>query len=396
MTMQQIQPARNTFAPVEARTNGPMMTLVSFCRAYLDLEPMHAAPETDWEQVKELAAHHRLGPLIWRMLQKLPPGPVPAAVAEWFRQDSLETAKRNLLFTAELLRIDEAFKARDVLYAPNKGVVLAQELYGDVSMRAFGDLDLVVEPAAVARALAALHDLGYSLDTSGEQPPPTGLVLKFASNCIGELPLRHADKPVPLDLHWNILGRKPLRGYSLKDSLSEDTLTLSRTRSARFKPEDQFIFLSLHGFKHGWQRFNWLVDLACLLKKRGAFLNWPKVAERLDDTASVWLLSGLYLTDSLLGGGAFTAGDYFSRPVRTRAKRLAQRLARTCLSPPAGGQDDALLSLLPLFGAPRKAPWPSCAGWPVFWAGWDLRTWTGCGCPHPVSACTILCAGQSL
>src|ERR1041385_4302029 len=47
---------------------------------------------------------------------------------------------------------------------PFKGPVLALLSYGDVSLRAFGDLDLLVQPADAQKARSVLTDAGYKTE----------------------------------------------------------------------------------------------------------------------------------------------------------------------------------------------------------------------------------------
>lgn len=320
-----------------------MRAMVELCRQFLaqahGQAPAAGAAEerdnagqgmvTDWDELQRLSRFHRVAPLIGRMLQASGSLGAPPEVVDWFRRESREAATRNLFLTAELLRIDEALVRRGITCVPNKGPVLAQELYGDVSLRVFGDLDLVLEPASVPAALEALFNLGYAVGSCRAEPPSTELLLKFAATLRGEIPLIHPQSRVQVDLHWNILGRKRLKGYSLARSISPRRLPLADRSLLRFKTQDLFIFLSLHGFKHAWARFNWLVDLAMLLRSEGKNLDWPGIASRLDDQAAVATLTGVFLCHDLLGVDGFPLEKFFREPLTERARKLAQALAAT-------------------------------------------------------------------
>jgi hypothetical protein len=67
--------------------------------------------------------------------------------AEWLarlRMQYMMNAARNMKMTAELLRILDALKEAGIKAMPLKGPVLAQQLYGDVALRQFSDLDILV------------------------------------------------------------------------------------------------------------------------------------------------------------------------------------------------------------------------------------------------------------
>lgn len=310
-----------------------MPAMLALCRRFLaqaqGQDRVGPGLVTDWDQLQRLAQFHRVAPLIGRVLPGIgSPGP-PPAVVEWFKQQSRGAAARNLFLTAELLRIDQAMSQGGITCVPNKGPVLAQELYGDVSLRVFGDLDLVLEPASMPAALDTLFALGYGVDSCRAEPPASKLLLKFAATLPGEIPLVHSQNRVQVDLHWSVLGRKRLKGYSLAQSISPRRLPLANRSLLRFKTQDLFIFLSLHGFKHAWARFNWLVDLAMLLQAQGESLDWPGIASRLDDQAAVATLTGVFLVHDLLGVGGFPLEKFFRGRLIERARTLAQGLAAT-------------------------------------------------------------------
>ena len=336
-------------SPPPGRPLPPMQALAEICGAVIDGSRDIHGLDTDWEALAALAETHRVTPLVWRRVQAGPPASFPSRVAERLRQASLETARRGLMMTAELLRIDEAFGQSGITYAPNKGAALAQELYGDVSLRVFGDLDLVVEPGSLARALDALEELGYAVASSRPEPISRRALLEFAARRPGEVPLIHAGRSIVVDLHWSVLGRRPLPGYSLARSLDPQKLTVAGRPLPRFRSEDLFIFLSLHGFKHGWERLNWLVDLGRLLAVRGRELDWPAIASRLGPGDPVPVLTGVLLAESVFHLGLPDLGGVFPPRPLTAASGLARTLGQGLLGQPGNGADGSPTRLLPLY-----------------------------------------------
>jgi len=56
----------------------------------------------------------------------------------------LTNAARNVFLTNKLFEILNLFKKNDILALPFKGPVLAESVYGDLSLRQFVDLDILV------------------------------------------------------------------------------------------------------------------------------------------------------------------------------------------------------------------------------------------------------------
>src|SRR4029079_18015131 len=88
----------------------------------------------------------------------LVPEQVLAQLAIEFRRNTV----RNLYLTGELARILKMFADQAIPALPFKGPLLAQQAYGNLGLRVFQDLDLLIRPRDVARTLAMLASEGYS------------------------------------------------------------------------------------------------------------------------------------------------------------------------------------------------------------------------------------------
>src|SRR5579864_2148720 len=114
----------------------------------------------DWQRLLRLAEHHSVTPLVYQALRSST-NEVPQAVVDELRLRYEHNARRNLVFASELLRVLECLEAHGIDAVPYKGPVLAETLYGDLALREFSDLDVLVRPGDVARAREALQSLSY-------------------------------------------------------------------------------------------------------------------------------------------------------------------------------------------------------------------------------------------
>ena len=64
--------------------------------------------------------------------------------------------RRGLWFASELLRITHHLAKKEIRAIPYKGPVLAQSAYGDLALRHFSDLDLLISPRDFDQAKNAL------------------------------------------------------------------------------------------------------------------------------------------------------------------------------------------------------------------------------------------------
>src|SRR5262249_14805431 len=86
---------------------------------------------------------------------------LPSAVKGSLEEAYAANFRHSLWFAAELMRVTQHFAQERIRTIPYKGPVLAQAAYGDVALRNFNDLDLMIAPADYFRAKDALAEIGY-------------------------------------------------------------------------------------------------------------------------------------------------------------------------------------------------------------------------------------------
>jgi hypothetical protein len=242
-----------------------------------------------------LVDHHRVVPQVYGELSAYS-HLVPAQHLDALRSRYQDNARKTLWFTAELARIVSHLESAGVKALPYKGPVLAQGLYGEVTQRQFGDLDVLILPADVSKAKASLRDLGYKLAL--ELAPEieaayleTGYEYSFGSACGQNL----------LELQWRIVPRFYSIDFDVSDFFDRaDEISLGGRSMRTLCPEDLLLALSVHAAKHAWVQLSWLCDIAELARSR--HLDWNAIrseAQRLGIERIVKL--NLLLAHRLLG-----------------------------------------------------------------------------------------------
>jgi hypothetical protein len=253
----------------------------------------------DWDAVTRVARAHGLVPLVERQLANVALPAVPRRLLEALREQCRVTTRRNLLLMAELLRLLEDFGRAGVPVVPFKGPVLAMTVYGDLGLREFFDLDLLLRPSDVPRAREVLRARGY-LPRFELTPAQERVLLRRHY----ELPFVHAGDGTVVELQWRIGPRHfalPLDVDHLRRPLVYPTLLGHKVPS--LAPEDLLLILCVHGTKHLWRRLGWVVDVAETLRAHPE-IDWPvllRTARRLGGERM--LLLGLALARDLLGSG---------------------------------------------------------------------------------------------
>lgn len=214
------------------------------------------ASHPDPTSLVESAEQHGVLPLVARALAEA------GIVCEAARERAREIAFRNLAFAAELVILTGALRERGISVLAYKGPVLAQQLYGDATLRQFRDLDILIAPTDVLQTAAVLRQLGYQ----DIEPFGASLLRKHvASQC--EWQMRGTDSGTLVELHWALFPRYASFNLTF-DELNRASVAVTIAGEAVSAPAPGHLglVLSAHGTKHFWSRLGWLVDFALVMR----------------------------------------------------------------------------------------------------------------------------------
>ncbi len=302
-----------------ARRRLEKLLLLSCARTDADaarVERIRALSREDlnWAYLVGAAVEQGVAPLLYLQLKNGCTEVVPPFWIEHLRQLFQQNAHRNLFLAAELLRILDGFRASDLLAVPYKGPVLAEQAYGNLALRQFADLDVVVRH----RDVAAVHDVmvaeGYrakfpALSAAGGKIPGQYLFTRDTDGTLVEFHTERTLRYFPIPLRWEALSGRL------------EQVSVSGHAVATFCPEDALPILCVHGSKDFWERLIWIADIAALVQIPRE-IDWETCLRRAREMGAARLLFlGLSLADGLLGA---PLPEEIQRKVRT--DRAVQRL----------------------------------------------------------------------
>lgn len=153
-----------------------------------------------------------------------------------------------------------------------KGPALAQQLYGTLAVRQMRDLDLLVDPSDLARAIGLLKREGYVPTNVGNDDalrPDRAPMFK-------DVEFRHATSGMIVEVHGRLGENDALLPVASLASPEPVEVMPDRIVQA-LTGASQLRYLIVYGFRHGWMRLKWLVDVATILREmerpaRDAFL----------------------------------------------------------------------------------------------------------------------------
>ena len=115
----------------------------------------------DWDFVIDQAAKHGVIPLLSWNLSRFELDSLPKATFNRLKNEFAAIARRNLFLTGELIKLLNLFRENGIRALPLKGPVLAATTYGNVSLRHFGDLDILISSDDFLAAKDLLRQQGY-------------------------------------------------------------------------------------------------------------------------------------------------------------------------------------------------------------------------------------------
>lgn len=247
----------------------------------------------DWDHFVRLALHHRVYPTVYTNLARWDSSPIPEAVMKALYAAYGKNTFQMMHLTAAMDKVSRLFDENGVRSLMLKGPILAEELYGELSLRTCKDLDILVPADEVELAETILLGAGYELD-EGEVR-----ILNDWKWRVHHISYTNPQTGVQIELHWRL---NPDKG---KEPSFDEMWARRRTSVLTQHPlyylgsEDMFLFLVQHGARHGWFRLRWLLDIDRMLEKQ---LNSSDIAAHLKRYHSLAIGGqALLLASQLLG-----------------------------------------------------------------------------------------------
>ena len=119
----------------------------------------------DWEYLIKTACAHNVHFLLYRSLKKACAESVPDEALKRLEHAHDINSRRSLLVFGKLVSILKLLQDNHIPAIPFKGPVLAEMVYGDVALRQFGDLDILVDKENALDAIRIFEDHGWASST---------------------------------------------------------------------------------------------------------------------------------------------------------------------------------------------------------------------------------------
>jgi hypothetical protein len=249
--------------------------------------------QVNWIRLIQLALCHEVMPLLYRNLQQVCPESVPEDVlgALCARYQSQSARARGL--AGQLGQMLALLKEEGIFAVPYKGPALAERLYGDLSLRPFNDLDIMVRERDIPKASELVRRFGYEL----LYPDDIDKLREQRTRC--ELSFYRSDGAI-LEFHWRFAVRMACVSHDPDRFLERlETISLAGAVVPSLPLEVYFLVLSIHATKHKWKQLKLICDIAEILARTD--LDWHYVSAQAGNLGLRRMIAvGALLADDLL------------------------------------------------------------------------------------------------
>jgi hypothetical protein len=292
----------------------------------------------DWTYVRETAIQHGIIPLLYKRLKEDMIDLVPPDELAELRTLFMVNAVRNLRMTQELIKVLDLLAEAGVEAMPFKGPALAVQAYGDLSMRSFCDLDILIHERDFDRMHKTLSEREFIpqniLDTEVKK-----------KLTILEKDLTFYGHGNSIEIHWHIT--EPLLSIPIDSGellIRAIPISLNGKGVKTLSLEDSIIVLCIHGTKHFWHELKWLADLTNLILNNPD-INWQLVIRRAELVGVRRIIDTSFFLAQTQCGLKFTSANKNLFNLDTKIPHLARNIESNFFHPP----NTSLFSVPPVF-----------------------------------------------
>jgi hypothetical protein len=300
--------------------------------------------EKNWEPLLDACDYHQVSPIVFHRLRSQPDQTVPAELLNQLRGRFYRISAYNHRLAMLLAELAVQLEEQRIPCLALKGPTAAVAIYGDLSLRQYEDLDIMVRPEDAARTVEFLFSCGF-------QPVRDHRHRYKNVKLYHEITLLSPDQSYGLDLHW-LLGppyAAPF-GPDLRELWSRaGTLSLPGGPVPVLCREDLFLTLCQHGTRHRWWQLKWLFDIGEMLRNPTT-MDWPQIDNSLQQRPMGRQAAGLaiLLARDLLGVRILAEIEKIF-PISRRTHAVARAIQHEFLTNGQnnGSAHDTLLGLEP-------------------------------------------------
>jgi len=253
---------------------------------------------TNYQSLIAAATRHGILPLVHKTIKSL-------SQSNYSRSSSstlfsklkplyMTIVQRNMLMTSELLNILKLLRENKIEALTFKGPALSQIAYGDITLRQYSDLDILIRKEDIYKIDTLLKDQSYQ-HINKLTPYQEKIWIKHAK----DIGLYHPKSGVYTEMHWRLMESHYPMQLDL-DTIwdNQKTIIINGKEIKTFATEDLLLFLCIHGSKHLYERIEWIKDIDLLIRSHD--IDWEEIDKKVSGSGfETMYYLGLHLSYQL-------------------------------------------------------------------------------------------------
>jgi hypothetical protein len=249
--------------------NSKAVTLIS--RIYQRQQPLFDSDEMAKEAIDDIDIF-QVAPQVYYLLKSC--GLLEAVPSEHLSRlkEGVDAVLfQNMLIRSEMYKLLDAFERAGIGVIVLKGIRLSERFFGHFSGRGTSDIDLLVHPADLDKAVSLLESHAFIRYEEDDEDHFHMLLNKFYAN--EDFPL------LGVELHWNIL-REHVSDTDMSGLWREAEPISPYQLVKELSVQDTFYHLCIHGYKHNMFSLKYVIDILHVLRCCSAEIDYGLLFEQ--------------------------------------------------------------------------------------------------------------------
>lgn len=249
----------------------------------------------NWDYLIETSSIHCVLPLVFKNIENHFSDKIPQNIFSEIQSRHNDTVTYNFILSAQVIGLISALRENDLDILSYKGMTLAQLAYKDISLRQFGDIDVLIRKDDFPKVKEVLMNAGCKPAWTA-----TAKQEKAALKYYYEYPFTFGENSTLVEVHWKFIEPFFAFDYATEDVWERmQFVNICEKDVPTLASEDYLIVLASHGSKHFFERFSWVCDISRLVENTE--IDWNLVIKRAKEVGAlrmVWL--GLWMARETL------------------------------------------------------------------------------------------------
>lgn len=174
----------------------------------------------------------------------------PSFFQERLKQKYNDALYQNIFIRSQMKIILEKLEDTGIQTIPLKGTIFAEKYFGHLGARCTSDIDLLVHPFELERAVNCVKSLGYI----EQERIPSHFHWSFSK------PIPDSPIPLTIELHWDLMKEKT-SDLNMDEFWEQATAMGSYRYIKELSDYHTFYMICLHGWRHNLCSLKYFLDI---------------------------------------------------------------------------------------------------------------------------------------